>query len=64
MGLRLTIRGVGIALGLDFRVRVRINLKWWRVGIRARVGIKDEVRQQGLGSGLGLGIRGVGVALG
>ena len=42
----------------------RINLKWWRVGICVRVGIRDEVCVQRLGPGLGLGIRGVGRALG
>ena len=42
----------------------RINLKRWRVVIGVRVATGDEVRQQGLGSGLGLGRRGVGTALG
>ena len=42
----------------------RINLKRWRVVIGVRVSTGDEVRVQGLGSGLGLDIRGVGTALG
>ena len=49
---------------MRLRAKARINLKWWRVGIGVRVGTGDEVRVQGLGSRLGLRIRGVGTALG
>ena len=59
---------MGCRGSIRVRVRVRamgrINLKRWRVVIGVRVATGDEVRQQGLGSGLGLGIRGVGTALG